>query len=175
MATRFIERKSALGPGDEQKPNANSIFVDSDTDTAKFGTGASGTTTKEVVDTTSAQTLTNKTLTAAALGAALLNLPVAAFDADGALTVTPGIKNLNKASAGAYTIAAPAADGDVVILVAGTSFAHVVTGTNLFWAGETGGPFNKVTTAAFIGSGAIMIGLGGLWLVVADQIATIGD
>jgi hypothetical protein len=175
MATRFIERKSALGPGDEQKPNANSIFVDSDTDTAKFGTGASGTTTKEVVDTTSTQTLTNKTLTAAALGAALLNLPVAEFVADGALTVTPGVKVLTKTSAGAYTLAAPAAAGDVLIIVAGTSFAHVVTATNLLWAGETGGPFNLLTTAAFIGSGAILVGWNGLWLVVADQIVTVGD
>ena len=65
--------------------------------------------------------------------------------------------------------------GDMLYIVTSTAFAHVVTGTNLFQAGETGGPFNKITTAAFAGSGAILIGHGGLWLVIADQIATIGD
>lgn len=63
MPVDYIKRQSDVAPGRNSKPNANPIFVDSDTDTLKFGTGASGTSTKEVVDTTSTQTLTGKTLT----------------------------------------------------------------------------------------------------------------
>lgn len=64
MATRYIHRGSALPPGQSGLPNANSIRVDSDDNIVKVGTGASGTTENSLVDTTSAQTLTNKTITA---------------------------------------------------------------------------------------------------------------
>jgi hypothetical protein len=123
----------------------------------------------------STDTLTNKTITSPTILAAIANLKITEYASDGAIAVESGIAVLTKTSAGAYTLAAPSVAGQVLILVAGTSFAHVVTGTNLFWAGETGGPFNKVTTAAFIGSGAILVGWNSLWLVVSDQIATIGD
>lgn len=108
-------------------------------------------------------------------GVQVANEKVTAYAADGAIAVESHVAMLTKTSAGAYTLAAPATDGIVIKLIAGTSFAHVVTGTNLFWAGETGGPFNKVTTAAFIGSGAILVSYNGLWHVIADQIATVGD
>lgn len=63
MADRYIRRSSALDPGASQKGTANTIRVDSGSDVLKFGTGASGTSEKTVVDTTSTQTLTNKTVT----------------------------------------------------------------------------------------------------------------
>jgi hypothetical protein len=44
-------------------PTANSIRVDSDTETMAFGTGASGTTEKIAADTSSTQILSNKTFT----------------------------------------------------------------------------------------------------------------
>lgn len=123
-----------------------------------------------VVTTTATQSLSGKTILSG-----ITNEKITEYVADGAIAVESGIAVLTKASAGAYTLAAPSVAGQVIKIVAGTSFAHVVTGTNLFWAGETGGPFNKITTAAFIGSGAICIGWNGLWLVIADQICTIGD
>jgi len=64
MAIDYVRRQSDVAPGRNSKPNANPIFVDSDTDELKHGTGASGTTTKTVATTDSTQTLTNKTLTA---------------------------------------------------------------------------------------------------------------
>ena len=173
MSMRGIAR-SATKIGVATPTNAP-VYIDSDDNILKMIPAGSGSTEVQVVDASSAQTLTNKTLSAPSVVDALLNLPVAEFVGDGAVTVTPGVKVLTKPTAGAYTLAAPATEGDVVILVAGTDAAHVVTGTNLFHAGETGGPFNKVTTAAFIGSAAVLVGWGGLWLVVADQIATIGD
>lgn len=107
--------------------------------------------------------------------AAVIDPKVQIYTASGALTVRSGLHFLELGSAMAMTITAPTVDGIVMTIIAGTSFAHVVTGTNLFWAGETGGPFNKITTAAFIGSAATIVSRGGLWLVVSDQIATVGD
>ena len=127
------------------------------------------------VTATGTQTLTNKTLTAPTATAAIVTPKTTAYAADGAIAVQSGVAFLSKTSAGAYTLAAPTVNGTTITLVAATSFAHVVTGTNLFWAGETGGPFNKITTAAFIGSAATVVAYEGLWLVVSDQIATVGD
>jgi hypothetical protein len=114
---------------------------------------------------------------AATIASAVVTPKITAYAADGAIVVESGVAVLTKGSAGAYTLAAPttAQNGTQITIVAGTSFAHVVTGTNLFWAGETGGPFNKITTAAFIGSAATVVAYGGLWFVVSDQIATVGD
>jgi len=108
-------------------------------------------------------------------GGAVVNQKVTVYTADGAIAVESGVAVIEKTSAAAMTLAAPTVDGVTITIVAGTSFAHVVTGTNLFWAGETGGPFNKITTAAFIGSAATVVSRNGLWLVVSDQIATVGD
>ena len=127
------------------------------------------------VTATGSQTLTNKTLTSPVINGATGAQKVTVYAADGAITVESHVAMLTKTSAGAYTLAAPTANGQTITLVAGTSFAHVVTGTNLFWAGETGGPFNKVTTAAFIGSAATLVAYNSLWHVVSDQIATVGD
>lgn len=65
MPEAYVRRGSALAPNQSNKPNANTVRVHSTTDELKFGTGASGTTEKTVVDTSSTQTLANKTLTAA--------------------------------------------------------------------------------------------------------------
>lgn len=102
------------------------------------------------------------------------------YTADGKITVESHVAIIEKGSVAAMTLAAPTingvnVDGIEITIIAGTSFAHVVTGTDLFWAGETGGPFNKITTAAFIGSAATIVSRKGLWLVIADQIATVGD
>ena len=54
--------------------------------------------------------------------------PVVAYSADGAITLVAGGKaHLTKTSAGAYTLAAPYADGVELTLIADTAFAHVVT------------------------------------------------
>lgn len=62
MATASVHRGADLAPDQRNTPVANSIRVDSDTDTLKFGTGASGTTEKEVADTSSTQTLAGKSI-----------------------------------------------------------------------------------------------------------------
>jgi hypothetical protein len=61
MPEAYIRRGSALAPNQYNKPQANTIRVHSTTDEVKVGTGASGNTELTLVDTTTAQTLTNKT------------------------------------------------------------------------------------------------------------------
>lgn len=100
--------------------------------------------------------------------------------ANGAISIEPQIVFLEKGSAAAMTLGPPTVngknvDGIEITIVAGTSFAHVVTGANLFWAGATGGPFDKITTAAFIGSSVTVVSRSGLWLVIANVAGTIGD
>lgn len=128
-----------------------------------------------VVTTTGTQTLTNKTLTAPVLTAAVVTPAVVLYSADGAIATTSHTAIITKAGVGAMTLAATATDGVTIVITSTTSNAHVITGTNLFWAGETGGPFNKITLAAFPGSSATVVSQGSLWLVVSDQIATVGD
>src|SRR3990172_3399471 len=61
-AANVVRSSGLVGPAG--RPNANSVRVDSDTDTLKFGTGASGTTEKEVADLSSTQTIgSGKTIT----------------------------------------------------------------------------------------------------------------
>lgn len=64
MPEQYVVRTADLTPDQFNRPNANTIRVDSDDDFLKWGTGASGSTEKVASDTATAQTLTNKTLTA---------------------------------------------------------------------------------------------------------------
>ena len=59
MPEQYVNRSSALGPDQFNKPNANTIRVDSDTEELTFGTGASGTTEKIVASTTTSLGLTS--------------------------------------------------------------------------------------------------------------------
>jgi hypothetical protein len=61
MPEAYIRRGSALAPNQYNKPQANTIRMHSSTNEVKVGTGASGNTELTLVDTTTAQTLTNKT------------------------------------------------------------------------------------------------------------------
>lgn len=64
MPTQYIKRGSKPGPSAGiGRANASPIYVDSDDSILKFIPAASGTTEVQLVDASSAQTLTNKTLT----------------------------------------------------------------------------------------------------------------
>lgn len=58
MPTQYIRRGSAPAPGQVNKANANLVYVDTDTNTLKFGAAATGTTEKEAADLSSNQTIT---------------------------------------------------------------------------------------------------------------------
>lgn len=176
MPIQYIKRSATALPA-IAKPHAAVIYVDSDDNIAKIIPAGSGSTEVQLVDASSAQTLTNKTLTSPVItgGTQTLLDTVVVYTGDGAIATTSHTAVLTKGSAAAMTLAATATNGIRITIVAGSSFAHVTTGTNLFWAGETGGPFNKVTLAAFEGSAATLVSYNSLWYVVSDQIATVGD
>lgn len=58
MAVSHIRRGADLALSQRSRPGSVPVRVDSDTDTFKFGTGASGTTEKEAMDLSSVQTVT---------------------------------------------------------------------------------------------------------------------
>lgn len=158
-------------------PSHAPIYVDSDDNILKIIPAGSGTTEVQVVDASSAQTLTNKTLTAPVIAGGTVTAARTEYLTDLAIGITSHIAVLTKATAGAYTIAAPTAEGQIIDIVSETSAAHVITGTDLFWAGVTGGPFNKVTLTAFPGHHFRLISSNGLWMVLASALGTgtVGD
>lgn len=157
MPEAYVRRQSALAPNQYSRPNANPIFVDSDDESLNFGTGASGTTTRQVVDRS----------------AALLT-PVA-YAVDGAITVANGVAKLTKAGVGAYTLAAPTAaqEGFQLQIVNQTANAHVVTATGLLDDGVTGGSKNTATFGAFVGATLSLVAINLKWAVVSKNVVTI--
>lgn len=107
---------------------------------------------------------------AAASGA----FPTVAKATDGAI-ITKGFAVLTKTSAGAYTLAAPAigANGQQLVITAGTAFAHVVTATNLIQDGVTGGAKDTLTFAAFVGASIHLVAYNQTWYVVAKNLVTV--
>ncbi len=96
-----------------------------------------------------------------------------AYSADGAVGVNSGVKLLTKGSAGAYTLAAPAANGDRIVIIADSAFAHVVTATGLIHDGVTGGAKNTATFAAFVGASIELLGYNSKWYVISKNVVTI--
>jgi hypothetical protein len=93
-----------------------------------------------------------------------VQFPTTAYSADGAITlVAGGIAVLTKSSAGAYTLAAPAGDGCVLILVAGTAMAHVVT---IATADAAGGASQNVGTfGGAVNDSTILVSYNSQWYV----------
>lgn len=100
---------------------------------------------------------------------------VTVYTADGAVTVSNGLHVISKTSAAAMTLAAPTAaqNGLVLTITAGTAFAHVITATNLLQDGVTGGPKDKTTLGAFVGSSITLVAYNQFWHVVSINVAPV--
>ena len=114
------------------------------------------------------ETLENKTLKAALL-------PVARYLVDGAISTGADVAVLTKATAGAYTLAAPTAlqEGKQIRITSDTAAAHVVTATTLLEDGVTGGLKTTATFAAFKGASLSLIAIGLRWHVLGKNAVTI--
>lgn len=169
MAVRRLHRASSLG-NMTGLPTASPIYVDSDSGEIKVVPGASGTTEKTLVDTSTAQTLTNKTINGA-VGVQ----KVTEYLVDGALTIESALAVLTKATAGAYTLAAPTAaqEGTRLTITSRTDAAHVITATNLLHDGVTGGAKDTATFGAFAGASLDLVAVNLLWHVVSKNVVTI--
>ena len=93
-----------------------------------------------------------------------VQVPQVAFATDGAITlVAGGIAVLTKASAGAYTLAAPAGAGCILTLVAGTAQAHVVTIPTAAAAGGAGQ--DVLTFGGAINDSIVLVSTATQWLI----------
>lgn len=163
MPVQYIKRAATAGPGAGiGRTNAAPIYVDSDDNILKIIPGGAGSTTEvQVVDASSAQTLTNKTLTSPTFTAPALGAATATTVAVGALTnqlvlgTTPNLLTISSpAPSGAVTLTLPTtadtlvgkATTDVLTnkTITGllhTELAEVVTSTNVIAAAESGSTF----------------------------------
>ena len=117
--SKITRRADALGQ--VGYPNANTIRVDSDDDTLKFGTGASGMTEKTVVDLSSTQTITgDKTFS----GTVTLSGAITTELADGSAS-TPSLNFSADTDSGLYRIGA----NDIALAVGGVKTVGVTAGT----------------------------------------------
>lgn len=92
------------------------------------------------------------------------------INANGAITIPAyGSKTVMivKGSAGAYTLAAPTADGIEISVVSTTAFAHTVTATTIGF--NDGGAASDVATfGAAKGNGLTFVSYGGDWWVTCS-------
>ncbi len=141
------------------------VFMDANYNNGPVKTFADGAVT--IVDTTTAQTLTNKTLTAPVINGATGLASVTDYSANGAITIASGIVTLSKAGVNAMTVAAPTAGqaGTRMTIISLTDNAHTVTfPTNVLNDGTTG--INELATyAAFAGATMTIVAIGVLWYV----------
>lgn len=106
--------------------------------------------------------------------------PQVTISGDGAITIASSSVFLTKGSAAAITLAAPTSgapgtgqDGTRITVIAGSSFAHVITATSLVEDGATGVPHTTITFAAFKGASVTLEAQTGLWYVVANNHVTV--
>jgi hypothetical protein len=91
--------------------------------------------------------------------------------ADGAIPQPSGpvVYNINKATAAALTLGAPAfaLNGTRVVITSQTAAAHVITATTLLADAVTGSPHTTATFAAFKGATITLFAENGLWHVTS--------
>lgn len=94
---------------------------------------------------------------------------------DGAIDPKAGVAVLTKETAGAYTLAAPAAadTGRTLIIISDSAAAHVVTATDLLEDGVTGGPKDTATFAAFKGAAITLLAYDERWMVLNKNVVTV--
>lgn len=112
-------------------------------------------------------------ITAAELQTPRLNVLTGADAGTLAIPIVSGTYVLTKATAGAYTLAAPTAAqaGTTLVITNGTAAAHTITATSLVWDGTTG--VNTTGTfAAFQGASVTLVAYNLLWNVVSANLVT---
>lgn len=106
--------------------------------------------------------------------ASSVNQELTAYTADGAITLTSGVHAIEKTSAAAMTVAAPASDidGAELLIISNTDFAHVITFTGSTLLDGTTGANLTVTMTAFKGSAITVVARGTKWLLKSSSNVT---
>lgn len=152
MPTQYIKRRSSTFPALNGKPHASPIYVDSDDSIIKFIPGASGTTEVQIVDASSSQTLTNKTLTA----------PVFSGSITGTYTL-----------AGTPTITAPTISGAGTISLTGAS--TILASQTITAASISGAQYNVQSSITINPATAFTAGANLLTPLRGDMTLSAGD
>lgn len=97
------------------------------------------------------------------------------YAVDGAVDPLVDAAVLSKGTAGAYTLAAPAAsqDGHIIRITSNSAAAHVITATGLLHDGVTGGAKNTATFAAFHGASITLMAWEQKWYVLNKNVVTV--
>ncbi len=164
MAIRNIRRQATNPLAATGTPTASPIYVDSDDNILKMIPASSGTTEVQVIDASSTQTLSGKSI----------NPNVILYAADGALTLVSQTAVITKAgSACLLSIAAPGVAGLRLVITSNSAFAHVITFTGAtLWDGTTGAN-TTVTMTAFQGSSLTVVSASAtIWLVESQNTLT---
>lgn len=178
MAVSHIRRGADLALSQRSRPGSVPVRVDSDTDTFKFGTGASGTTEKEAMDLSSVQTVTGvKTFSAN---------PV--FSADGGIRyaeVTISTAELLALNATPKTIVAAPGAGIVLVPLAlavildyaGVAYNGIAAGEDLAlrYTDGSGAIAFTVEATGFLDATADAIRTGGIDAAAAAAITPVAN
>lgn len=98
------------------------------------------------------------------------------YTGDGAISNTEHFGVITKGSAAAMTLAAPVAvtdDGMVIVLTAGSAFAHVITATSGVIVDGTTGAKVTITMAAFLGASVTLRAWNAKWHLIGKTVATV--
>ncbi len=163
MATRAITRRETL-LGVNAQVNFCPIYCDKDDNIIKCIPAGTGTTEVQIIDASSTQTLSNKSV----------NPNVVLYAADGALTLVSQTAIITKTSAACLlSIAAPGVAGLRLVISSNGAQAHVITFTGgTLWDGTTGAN-TTVTMTAFPGSSIVVVSASAtIWLVESQNVLT---
>jgi len=103
-----------------------------------------------------------------------LQSQVVAFPNDGAITlVAGGIAILTNTDAGAYTLAAPSANhnGVLLFITSTAATAQVITNASVGFNGK--GSSGTITFGGATGDGCILVAYNGAWYTVAEHNVTV--
>lgn len=156
MPTQYIKRRASNFPT-IGKPHAAPIYVDSDDNILKIVPAGSGTTDVQVVDASSVQTLTNKTLTAPVLGGSVTGTYT--------LAGTPTVSS--------PSITAPTISGAGTISLTGAS--TILTSQTITAASISAAQYNLQSTITINPATAFTAGSNLLASVRGDQTLSAGD
>ena len=158
MATRFIDKISATA---ELLNRAGAAGIGVLSGKLNYHNGSAAV---EVVDVSSAQTLTGKTIAQAQT----------LYAVDGAIAIADGTALLTKAGVGVMTLAAPAVadNGKRLTIISTTNNAHTVTVPTDKGHDGTTGVNELFTFAAFAGASMTVEAYAEAWYVVALNAVT---
>ena len=131
MPTQYIKRTATTYPATPGRANAAPIYVDSDDNILKMIPAGSGTTEVQVIDASSVQTMTNKTLTTPTISGVVTNVsPVVTGDAGSGIIFSKTVLFTEDATHTTHT--------GTVVVPAGATLLDIYVVPEVLWA-NTGG------------------------------------